>query len=44
MVFVAEAVSRNRNYVDQVQITASDELGVERPRAGFYENDGALAT
>ena len=31
----------NRNYVDHVQITASETLGVER-RGGFYENAGAL--
>jgi len=31
----------NRNYVDQVQITASETLGVER-RGGFYETAGAL--
>jgi glucose-6-phosphate 1-dehydrogenase len=31
----------NRNYVDHVQITASETLGVER-RGGFYENTGAL--
>jgi glucose-6-phosphate 1-dehydrogenase len=31
----------NRNYVDQVQITASETLGVER-RGGFYESAGAL--
>jgi glucose-6-phosphate 1-dehydrogenase len=31
----------NRNYVDHVQITASETLGVER-RGGFYEAAGAL--
>ena len=31
----------NRNYVDQVQITAAEKLGVER-RGGFYETTGAL--
>ncbi len=31
----------NRNYVDQVQITAGETLGVER-RGGFYERAGAL--
>ncbi len=31
----------NRNYVDHVQITAAESLGVER-RAAFYENAGAL--
>ena len=31
----------NSNYVDHVQITAADTLGVER-RGGFYENTGAL--
>ena len=31
----------NRNYVDHVQITASESLGVER-RAAFYESAGAL--
>src|SRR5882724_9100511 len=31
----------NRNYVDHVQITASETLGVER-RGGFYETTGAL--
>src|SRR6202521_6051247 len=31
----------NRNYVDHVQITAAESLGVER-RAAFYENTGAL--
>jgi glucose-6-phosphate 1-dehydrogenase len=31
----------NRNYVDHVQITAAETLGVER-RGGFYENTGAL--
>jgi glucose-6-phosphate 1-dehydrogenase len=30
----------NRNYVDHVQITAAEELGVER-RAAFYETIGA---
>jgi len=31
----------NRNYVDHVQITASETLGIER-RGGFYETAGAL--
>lgn len=31
----------NRNYIDHVQITAAESLGVER-RAAFYENTGAL--
>ena len=31
----------NRNYVDQVQITAAETLGVEQ-RAAFYETTGAL--
>jgi glucose-6-phosphate 1-dehydrogenase len=31
----------NRNYVDSIQITASESLGVER-RAAFYETAGAL--
>lgn len=31
----------NRNYIDHVQITAEESLGVER-RAAFYENAGAL--
>jgi len=31
----------NRNYVDHVQITAAEELGVET-RAAFYETTGAL--
>src|SRR6202161_1625865 len=31
----------NRNYVDHVQITAAETLGVER-RGGFYETGGAL--
>jgi glucose-6-phosphate 1-dehydrogenase len=31
----------NRNYVDCVQITAAETLGVER-RGGFYETTGAL--
>ncbi len=31
----------NRNYIDQVQITAAEELGVES-RAAFYESAGAL--
>src|SRR6266404_842748 len=31
----------NRNYVDHVQISASETLGVER-RGGFYETAGAL--
>ena len=32
----------NRNYIDHVQITAAETLGVER-RASFYEHAGALA-
>jgi glucose-6-phosphate 1-dehydrogenase len=31
----------NRNYVDHVQITAAETLGIER-RGGFYETTGAL--
>lgn len=31
----------NRNYIDSVQITASETLGVEK-RAAFYEHAGAL--
>jgi len=31
----------NRNYVDHIQITAAESLGVER-RAAFYESAGAL--
>ncbi|MGA7625465.1 MAG: glucose-6-phosphate dehydrogenase [Candidatus Acidiferrales bacterium] len=31
----------NRNYVDSIQITAAESLGVER-RAAFYETAGAL--
>src|SRR5258707_3143110 len=31
----------NRNYVDHVEITAAETLGVER-RGGFYETAGAL--
>src|ERR1700722_19581992 len=31
----------NRNYVDNIQITAGETLGVER-RGGFYETTGAL--
>ena len=31
----------NRNYIDHIQITAAESLGVER-RGGFYENTGAL--
>ena len=31
----------NRRYIDHVQITASETLGVER-RAGYYEGSGAL--
>lgn len=31
----------NRNYIDHVQITVAEELGVER-RAGYYEKAGAL--
>ncbi len=31
----------NRNYVDNVQITAAEELGIDR-RGGYYETAGAL--
>ena len=31
----------NRNYIDHVQITAAESLGVEQ-RAAFYESAGAL--
>jgi glucose-6-phosphate 1-dehydrogenase len=31
----------NRRYIDHVQITVAEELGVER-RGGYYENAGAL--
>ncbi len=31
----------NRNYIDHVQITASETVGVE-DRGGYYENSGAL--
>jgi glucose-6-phosphate 1-dehydrogenase len=31
----------NRNYVDSIQITAAEQLGVEK-RAAFYESAGAL--
>jgi glucose-6-phosphate 1-dehydrogenase len=31
----------NRNYVDQVQITAAEDIGIEG-RAGYYEGAGAL--
>lgn len=31
----------NRNYIDNVQITAAESLGVER-RAAFYESTGAM--
>src|SRR5450755_3460223 len=31
----------NRNYIDHVQITAAESLGVER-RAAFYESAGAM--
>src|SRR5688572_20276222 len=31
----------NRNYIEQVQITAAEELGVEG-RAGYYDSAGAL--
>src|SRR5271170_794775 len=31
----------NRNYIDSIQITAAESLGVER-RAAFYESAGAL--
>ena len=31
----------NRNFIDHVQITAAESLGVER-RAAFYESAGAL--
>jgi len=33
----------DRNYVDHVQITAGETLGVER-RGGFYETAGPCAT
>ena len=32
----------NRNYIDHVQITAAESLGVER-RAAFYEIGGRVA-
>ncbi len=32
----------NRNYIDHIQITAAESLGVER-RGGFYENSGRVA-
>ena len=31
----------NRNYIDNVQITAAEDIGIER-RAGYYEGAGAL--
>jgi len=31
----------NRNFIDNVQITASEDIGIER-RAGYYEGAGAL--
>jgi glucose-6-phosphate 1-dehydrogenase len=31
----------NRNFIDQVQITAADDIGIEG-RAGYYEGAGAL--
>jgi glucose-6-phosphate 1-dehydrogenase len=31
----------NRNYIEQVQITAAEQVGVEH-RAGYYETSGAL--
>lgn len=31
----------NRNYIDHVQITAAEEIGIER-RAGYYDEIGAL--
>ena len=31
----------NRNYIDYVQITASEDLGIGR-RAGYYDSSGAL--
>ncbi len=31
----------NRNYIDSVQITAAEDIGIER-RAGYYEGAGAL--
>ena len=31
----------NRNYIDHVQITAAETVGVEG-RGGYYENSGAL--
>jgi glucose-6-phosphate 1-dehydrogenase len=31
----------NRNYIDQVQITAAEDIGIEG-RAGYYEHAGAL--
>lgn len=31
----------NRNFIDQVQITASEQLGVEH-RAGYYEQSGVI--
>ena len=31
----------NRNYIDQVQITAAEDIGIEG-RAGYYEGAGAL--
>src|SRR5947199_5675737 len=31
----------NRNYIDHVQITAAESVGIE-DRGGYYENSGAL--
>ena len=31
----------NRNYIDNVQITAAEDIGIER-RAGYYDHAGAL--
>src|SRR5947209_7196595 len=31
----------NRNYIDSVQITAAEDIGIEG-RAGYYDNSGAL--
>jgi glucose-6-phosphate 1-dehydrogenase len=32
----------NRHHVELVQITAAEEMGVERGRAGYYDSTGAL--
>lgn len=32
----------NRNYVDHVQITVAEDLGMEGERGGYYETSGAL--